>query len=251
VIPKIIWQTYELPYEDLSDEIKHGPKLWMEKNPDWSYRYMDAKQREEFVLKEYGQEWLEIFNNCPLGVMKANIWRFMVLCSYGGIYLDLDLIPQKPMNEWIDNENNFIANVDESEANNTMFNIQLLASNPKNKIFLLALAIIKDLLFSYKYPNNKLHKYDVYNFTGETVLRNAIKQFFDIKDKIDLDLTALDFNSLELSKNNKFYFYNDKIGNFNVKDIFVNIDGAKTWADLGYTDWQKNVITNEQVRHLI
>lgn len=250
MIPKIIWQTYELPYEDLSDEIKHGPELWMEKNPDWSYRYMDAKQREEFVLKEYGQEWLEIFNKCPLGIMKANIWRFMVLCSYGGVYLDLDVIPKVPIDDWLNLKNNFFIRLDESESDNTMFNIELIGSSPKNNILVSSLSMIKNLLLNYEYPTHKLHRYDVYNFTGETVIREAIIKVLDPKNKTTSSLTALDYNSLELSKNNKFYCYSYEDSAFNIKDIILNVDGANNW-DLGYNNWQDEVITKEGIRSLI
>jgi mannosyltransferase OCH1-like enzyme len=249
MIPKIIWQTYETQYEELPNQIKIGPELWIEKNPEWSYRYMDAQQRQEFVLKEYGKEWLDIFNKCPLGIMRANIWRFMILYSYGGVYADIDVIPKKPIDDWLNDQNNFTIRLDESEPNETMFNIELIASSPRNNILLSALNAIKDLLFNYEYPAHKLHKYDVYNFTGETIIYEAIERVLDPENKITLSSKCLDYNNLNLSKINKFYCYSYEDSSFNIKDIVLNSDGANNWV-LGYTNWLEHVITKEEVRPL-
>ena len=50
MIPKIIWQTYECPYDELPQYAKDCTKTWIDKNPTWEYRYVDAQEREKFVL---------------------------------------------------------------------------------------------------------------------------------------------------------------------------------------------------------
>jgi mannosyltransferase OCH1-like enzyme len=92
MIPKIIWQTYETPFKDLLPETKDCVDTWKEKNPTWKYMYMDSQERDDFVLHEFDQEWYELFTTCSLGIVKANIWRCMILYIYGGVYSDLDTI---------------------------------------------------------------------------------------------------------------------------------------------------------------
>ena len=72
MIPKIIWQTYETPYKDLPKYIIEYSNSWIEKNPDWEYRYMSATEREQFVEEHFGKEWLKIYKSYPYNVMRIS-----------------------------------------------------------------------------------------------------------------------------------------------------------------------------------
>jgi mannosyltransferase OCH1-like enzyme len=78
-IPKIIWQTYKDPFDQLSDYIKNAANTWKKINLNYEYKYLDDKDAREFVLKEFGNEWIEIFDSYPLNVMRADLLRYMVL----------------------------------------------------------------------------------------------------------------------------------------------------------------------------
>jgi mannosyltransferase OCH1-like enzyme len=90
MIPKKIFQTYKTDYNDLSEIQKAMTKTWIDKNPGYDYRYYSDQDIEKFILRHYGQEWHELFVTVKYPVMKADIFRILILYKYGGFYADLD-----------------------------------------------------------------------------------------------------------------------------------------------------------------
>lgn len=103
LIPKLIWQTYKDNYEELPDYAKDVSKTWILLNQGWNYNYLNDNAAAEFVKREYGDEWYNIWSNVPVGVMKADLWRYMVVYKYGGMYADLDTICKVPIDYWLPN----------------------------------------------------------------------------------------------------------------------------------------------------
>lgn len=101
MIPKIIWQTYKDPFESLPAYAKEFAQTWIDLNPEYEYRYFDDAQAAEFVLKEYGQEVYDLFINVPVGVMRGDMFRYLVVFRFGGVYADLDARCLKPISSWM------------------------------------------------------------------------------------------------------------------------------------------------------
>ena len=109
MIPKIIWQTYELDYDDLRYDYKMSSLTWKNLNPDWEYRYCDAEARKIHV-KEYSDE-LYYYYEYLSPINRADIWRLCVLYTYGGLYTDMDSVCVIPLDDVFKNNiksNNFI-----------------------------------------------------------------------------------------------------------------------------------------------
>ena len=90
MIPKIIWQTQEPEFKDLLPFQKRVIDTWINLNPGWEHRYIDAKQREQEV-KEYNNTLYQAYILAS-GVNQADIWRIIVTYKYGGVYADMDSI---------------------------------------------------------------------------------------------------------------------------------------------------------------
>lgn len=99
--PKIIWQTYEVDYNDLRDDYKMASMTWKNLNPEWEYKYCNAEQRRKYI-KEYDEKILEFYDICD-GVSQSDIWRFVVLYEYGGVYSDMDSVCTMPLNDMFNN----------------------------------------------------------------------------------------------------------------------------------------------------
>jgi|LakMenEpi03Aug12_release.lakeMendotaPanAssembly.Ray.scaffolds.fasta_scaffold110767_3 hypothetical protein len=109
MIPKIIWQTYELDYDDLRHDYRMASLTWKNLNPGWEYRYCNAEARKIHV-KEYSDE-LYYYYQYLSPINKADIWRLCVLYTYGGFYTDMDSVCQNPLNQVFKNNiknHNFI-----------------------------------------------------------------------------------------------------------------------------------------------
>jgi hypothetical protein len=97
MIPKIIWQTHEWEYEDLPYDFKMASLTWKNLNPDWEYRYVSKKDREQYI-KDYDQSFVRFYNSCD-GISQSDIWRYVVLYVYGGVYVDMDTHACGKLNE--------------------------------------------------------------------------------------------------------------------------------------------------------
>ena len=53
----------------------------------------------DFVSQQY-PEFLDVYTTLPRKVMKADMWRLLILHHYGGVYLDMDCECKKPIDEW-------------------------------------------------------------------------------------------------------------------------------------------------------
>jgi hypothetical protein len=98
-IPKIIWQTHEWEYKNLSYDYKMATLTWQNLNPDWQYRYVSSKEREKHI-KEYDPKLFDYYQRCS-GITQADIWKQVILYLYGGAYSDLDSFCNMPLNHMI------------------------------------------------------------------------------------------------------------------------------------------------------
>jgi len=175
MIPKIIWQTYESEYKDLPQLALEFAKSWQEKNPDWEYKYVSGKERAEFVLKHFGEEWHKIYLSYTAGVLQADLWRYMCLYINGGVYSDLDILCKKPIESWLDLNLNFAV----SEEPNVPGYTQMLFASSPNNIFLEN--ILKDI--KEQFYLNKTYKdvvdYEI-NEVGYVIFTNSIDNTLSI-----------------------------------------------------------------------
>lgn len=113
MIPKIIWQTHKWEYEDLPYPFKEHSLGWQKMNPDWEYRYVSDSMALD-MIKEYSKEWgedlVEIYEriitdevyhpgNGGAQAHRADLWRYLTIYKYGGIYTDMDTECYKPLSK--------------------------------------------------------------------------------------------------------------------------------------------------------
>jgi hypothetical protein len=235
MIPKIIWQTYEVPFEELPQYIKDCAQTWKDCNPEWEYRYMDAKQRNDFVLNNFDKEWHDIFIKLPYGVLQSDIWRHMVLFVHGGVYADLDTICNRPIEVWLKNDKNTTVFIDDGDINFCQF---LIASIPKNILYRHLLDFIKNRImnkdFIENYLNKRIQEFEE-NTTGAIACTEAVRLFLNIPNELDLVAHYKTINNIKEVKENNFFYYNKKIADTNLIKHFV---GSKVWTN-NYIRWQE------------
>ncbi|NBX27042.1 MAG: hypothetical protein EBR55_02145 [Chitinophagia bacterium] len=232
LIPKIIWQTYETEYELLPENIKSFRESWIKDYPEFEHRYVNSEQRKEFVLKEFGKNWHEIFINVPNNITRANLWMYMNLYVNGGIYMDLDCLPLQNINEWLIDEYDFIVWQDTSQE--LLFSIALVASAPKNPILKCVLDNIINNINNKVYDSFEKNTMSYVFQFAEVAFANGIKKALGVNK----ELTYQEYNSLPLAKKYKFHCYPEDF--YNENPILKHTDGANNWKT-GYTSWWKEV----------
>lgn len=103
MIPKIIYMCHKN-----LDKIEIYSKNWKILNPEYEIRLYDDELCKKFLLDEYSQLHLDIFNFLEDGPIKADFWRVCILNKYGGLYVDADIEPLVPLNKFIQDDEYFV-----------------------------------------------------------------------------------------------------------------------------------------------
>jgi hypothetical protein len=70
-------------------------------NPRYELITYDDDMSRQFVSEHY-PEWLELYDGLEIPVMQADMWRYLILHKYGGVYLDGDVDCKRPIDAWGD-----------------------------------------------------------------------------------------------------------------------------------------------------
>lgn len=90
MIPKTIYQTWYT--KNIPDPIQKDIENMKSLNPGYTYQLFDDDTMRDFIQTYYSKQILEIYDVLKVGAAKADLWRYLVLYKYGGIYLDIDSV---------------------------------------------------------------------------------------------------------------------------------------------------------------
>lgn len=205
MIPKIIWQTHELPYDKLPDFQKKIIKNWKNLNPDWEHIYADAGQRSSDI-KAFSKTLYSSYIDQPK-ITQADIWRYVMVYQYGGVYADMDSICTMPLDYFIKNNYNGedmictdpLTHINKDVTDNLSVNNSNFAAIKKSKVMF---DVLEDVMFAYRiklegyYLRSEIpRKYMCWNSFANNVIRNKEKVCFgfnnsclhdsELKEKFD------------------------------------------------------------------
>lgn len=96
MIPKIIHQTDKRPsHNDVNRQ------TWINLNPTFEYKFADDTTIVD-ILQQHRPDLLSTYNRLPRGALKADLFRYVALHTFGGIYADADTICHVPVEEYLD-----------------------------------------------------------------------------------------------------------------------------------------------------
>jgi mannosyltransferase OCH1-like enzyme len=102
-IPKDIYICYKNLHQ-----LKKYANNWKKLNPEWTLKLYDDQMCRDFLLQKYGKLHREVFDFIKDGPIKADFWRVCVLHTYGGLYVDADIEPVKPLNSYLESTDDFV-----------------------------------------------------------------------------------------------------------------------------------------------
>lgn len=100
-IPKIIHQTFRS--HDLPEELGANVEAIRAMNPGWKHRLYDDADIERFISESYGNEILAYYHRIDrrYGAARADLFRYLLLYRFGGVYLDIKSTTVRPLDEML------------------------------------------------------------------------------------------------------------------------------------------------------
>jgi hypothetical protein len=129
---------------------------WKTLNPNYEIYLFDDSMCEQFLLTEYSELHCNVFKFIPDGPIKSDFWRLCVLYKYGGIYVDADINPLIPLDNYLIPTSDFVTCITKQNRN---FNPHFIASKKTEYILQL---FINEYINMY---NTKRHLYDYWKWS--------------------------------------------------------------------------------------
>lgn len=270
-IPKIIWQTYKDSKEDLDKYAQRCMHTWIVNNKSYEHRYLNDEEAGKLILSDYGKEWYELFINVPIGVVRGDIFRYLVIYRYGGVYSDLDTICRDPIDAWINGP------IKKQNEYNSIFAAEIVgkqdiitnrvcqwtfASVPESPIFkniidnvYIALkntdwSKIDNLVDAIHYisgPN--IFTYSVLNTMG---FAKSEEGKYIIDPKVNFASNSDYVNNSKYALENKVHIFGDKyFGIFNRKSVRHLYGGSnENWSleNSNYVQWKKENLNEKLIQ---
>jgi inositol phosphorylceramide mannosyltransferase catalytic subunit len=93
-VSKIIHQTWKSRV--LPSHLAALTERWKALHPDWTYKLWTDEECAAFVAAVY-PEFEPRYKSFPYAIQRFDAIRYLVLRTYGGVYLDLDMFPLKSL----------------------------------------------------------------------------------------------------------------------------------------------------------
>lgn len=157
MIPKKIYQThkdYELP-----EETKRLMHRLISLNTDFEYVFMDNDECDKFISDNFEEDFVNMYRNLPLDIMRSDVWRVAVIYINGGVYCDTDVYCLRNLSNLIE-ERDIVFFTESSGGTSNFF----FAASPKNRvlkavlnIFLKEQTIARDTKSDWMVQNFGMH----------------------------------------------------------------------------------------------
>lgn len=132
---------------------------------------------EEFFETFFPPNLLEIYHSLPLGIMRADLWRYSVLFIFGGLYTDIDTVCRKPISQWLDMKNHKGLQV-ACEADSDLFSQWTIAAKPSHPVLLTAIRLITERIAADGGVDESRFNFVEY-YTGSHLWTTAVKDYLD------------------------------------------------------------------------
>lgn len=175
-IPKIIHQVWEGKNNTPIPKILVSmAERWKQYHQTWEYKLWTGDQLHQFVEDNYPYV-IDKYNNYQYDVQRWDVIRYLILHTYGGLYIDLDYDCLNSIDKLL--ENKLCCFGEEPLLHKQYFNIEcyignaFMATIPNHPFFL---KIIDDLLVNqFNVENKFLH---VLNTTGPLMVTKLYNNY--------------------------------------------------------------------------
>ena len=172
-IPNYIFRTCESDITELPNEFHKILNETHNENDDYIQIYFSNYERRFFV-KTYYYSFYELYLSLVPGAYQADLFRLLILYSFGGLYADISVRFVRNISSFINSTDEFIS---VKEINNWGIQQTFIAAYPKHPLILKMIEVVTDNIRQKKYGTNYL------DITGPYAIFRAFNQFFGYPDE--------------------------------------------------------------------
>lgn len=239
-IPKIIWQTHEWEWKDLPLNFKKTAMSWINLNPDWEYKYYSKSERLK-IIDSIDSEFSKLLINPNVywssGMVQADIFRYLVLKRFGGVYCDMDSFCIVPLSYMLKDIKDDMDIVTFKQASGHINNSNL-ATLPESETINNTIKIIKNKSFyNNRFSDCTIHPCDNWRISIDDSSEHYDECFINTyvafykaatnKDNVSIDFETIHADIFKKEWNKDFminYFgknipYSSFIANNNLKEF--------------------------------
>ncbi len=223
MIPNIIHQIWIQGYDNIPTDLKQQYDECQQVNNDFINMFWDEILIKKFLAENFEPKFLAIYEKCKFAAQKADIARYAILYTYGGIYLDVDMVCRKNLKPFL--EYNFFFTVPIFYKIQKCYLNGIIGSRPRHPI----LMVIFENIFAREYL---LH--DVSKSTGPKLFYHAVTEY--IKVNPEHDISIIDRKYLHPCT------YNSTTCPYECEDCYIAHTGHSSWSSSHRI--QKKIINN-------
>lgn len=199
-------------------------------NPEWEVLFSDDVEIASFVESNFDSDVITAFNILPLGVMRADFWRYLVLYKFGGCYTDIDTRCIIPIDQWLPVDTKLLI----ATENDVHFCQWTILSEPGHPILERAIQLVTSRALS----GITLSPNFVHHYTGPGVFTDAVRETLGLgclsPFEIQNQLSNADNMKNKFDKFDVSLFPNRLFNGEYVEHHF----GSLTWSRDEYKSWQ-------------
>lgn len=226
-IPKVIYQTWKS--KELPSKLESLANTWKDINPDFKYKYYDDADCAK-TIETFGDINLRLcYDKMPIPVMKADMWRYVVVYANGGVYADIDTQCNIPASEWIPDNAKLVLSL-ENDFHFCQWTFAASKNHPALK------SVIDSVICESRGYIDTSYDHFVHKATGPGVFTTGILNYLSF------------ITGKSLSKASDSLAYRDELSSYGIyindKELFsftaVSHKYASQWGDVTeYDSWTK------------
>ena len=183
-IPHIIHQSWK--GKELESFQKEWQKTWLQNHPNWTYMLWTDKDNRDLITDKF--PWfLNVYDNFPYAIQRADCARYFYMLQYGGCYFDLDLESLKPLEPLLAGVQAALAYMSKDKNHELSIPNAFTASVPGHKFWHY---VVKHILRAWESPN--VGATDVHRTTGPIMLKEAVADYQATAHSKDLTIFTSD-----------------------------------------------------------
>ncbi|KAJ5811151.1 hypothetical protein N7447_010667 [Penicillium robsamsonii] len=101
-LPDKVWHSAK--FDNISENQREWTGSWTKKNPTFRSELLTDRSAEAFVRTQYYKtrpDIVEVYEALTIPILRADLFRYLVVLAEGGIWGDLDTSCEKEVSEWV------------------------------------------------------------------------------------------------------------------------------------------------------